>query len=465
MEQSTNIYPKLDQPSNNTTSTPSVQQPTTTTFSPSQQKVETDLKTAKQWETKGEWKMAYDIYTNLAEFGFKNPDAMNKTRLSQIIARAEAIKIRMEPEDLLLNIPDGVRIFKQNNNEAEEVSVAFTLKQVSKFVVFNASNLIQFYVKDCYFLKKDIGGGKFVYSVQNTNVNQMYTIELDSTKMGKEYIDTFDEIVQKQAIEFKISGEEVKAPEILEPTVKPTLKPTTNYPLGPEVKDKTSVTPQMNKTTADKISSGITTTSNYIGEAVDVLSEKTKSVYSNYSQNYVATEKPNEKPTEISDSTLKLLSASKTATRHAANVTGTVAGWIGSAVKFGAGKIGEHIDKHYIPEKDKTKERESKMDKVVKIGGSSISAIGSIWNNLEKNGRDVGRAVREDTVKMVNHKHGEKAAKATDDGFRTAIDGTRTVFYINDMGIKAIAKNTAKQAGKQVVKMQKEKRADNVQMN
>merc|ERR1711972_109775 len=137
---------------------------------------------------------------------------------------------------------------------------------------------------------------------------------------------------------------------------------------------------------------------------------------------------------------------------------GTVAGWIGSAVKFGAGKIGEHIDKNYIPDKDKNKERESKMDKVVKIGGSSISAIGSIWNNLEKSGRDVGRAVREDTVKMVNHKHGEKAAKATDDACRTAIDTTRTVFYINDMGIKAIAKNTAKQAGKKIAKRQEQKR-------
>ena len=199
---------------------------------------------------------------------------------------------------------------------------------------------------------------------------------------------------------------------------------------------------------------------------IDVLSEYTKDSYSSYSEKYVATEKPNEKPTEVSDSTMKLLSASKTATKHAANVTGTVAGWIGSAVKFGAGKIGEHIDKNYIPDKDKNKVGESKMDKVVKIGGSGISAIGSIWNNLEKNGRDVGRAVREDTVKMVNHKHGEKAAKATDDGFRAAIDGTRTVFYINDMGIKAIAKTTAKEAGKKVAKLQKEKRVDNtVQMN
>jgi len=116
-----------------------------------------------------------------------------------VIARAEAIKIRLEPEDLLLNIPDGVRLVKnsENNTEAEAVSVAFTLKQVSKFVVFNASNLVQFYIKDCYFLKKDIGNGKFVYSVQNTNVNKVYTIELDSNKMGGEYIDTFDEIVKK----------------------------------------------------------------------------------------------------------------------------------------------------------------------------------------------------------------------------------------------------------------------------
>jgi len=394
---------------------------------------------------------------------------MTKTRLSGVIARAEAIKIRLEPEDLLLNIPDGVRLVKNsdNNTEAEAVSVAFTLKQVSKFVVFNASNLVQFYIKDCYFLKKDIGNGKFVYSVQNTNVNKVYTIELDSSKMGAEYIDTFDEIVKKQAIEFKLSGTSdlTQVPtQVRPPTttqVPATQVPTTSYPRGNIQKEHAQVQPALtpDSTAADKLSSGITTTSHYIGEGVDYLSIKAKEAYSNYSTNYVDTEKPNEKPTEVSDTTMKVLAGSKTVTRHTAEVAGTVAGWIGSAVKFGAGKIGEHIEKKYVPDKTgEKKDQESNLDKVIKVGGSSIAAIGSVWNNLEKNGRDVGRAVREDTVKMVDHKHGEKAAKATDDGFRTAIDGTRTVFYINDMGIKAIAKNTAKQAGKKVVKIQKEKR-------
>merc|ERR1712110_1083525 len=111
-------------------------------------------------------------------------DCMNKTRLNQIISRAEAIKIRLEPEDLLLNIPEGVRIIKAEQSEAEAVAVAFTLKQVSKFVVFNASNLVEFYVRDCYILKKPIGENRFVYSVKNNATNQNHTIELDGSKVG-----------------------------------------------------------------------------------------------------------------------------------------------------------------------------------------------------------------------------------------------------------------------------------------
>jgi len=125
MEQNSSLYPTLDQSTAPTrptpptlTSTPTLTTtptPTTTQQTPltvNQQKVESDLNAAKQWELKGEWKMALDIYTNLAQFGFKNTDSMTKTRLSGVIARAEAIKIRLEPEDLLLNIPDGVRLVK-----------------------------------------------------------------------------------------------------------------------------------------------------------------------------------------------------------------------------------------------------------------------------------------------------------------------------------------------------------------
>ena len=253
-----------------------------------------------------------------------------------------------------MNIPDGVRLVKNSGDktEAEAVSVAFTLKQVSKWVVFNASNLVQFYIKDCYFLKKDIGNGKFVYSVQNTSVNKVYTIELDSEKMGKEYIETFDEIVKKQAIEFRDSDlaqlpTQVRATQAPSTHVSATQAPTTSYPRGPAQKESPTQIQPSNSTTADKLSSGITTTSHYIGEGVDYLSIKAKEAYSNYSTNYVETKKPNEKPTEVSDTTMKVLAASKTTTRHTAAVAGTVAGWIGSAVKFGAGKIGEHIEKKY----------------------------------------------------------------------------------------------------------------------
>lgn len=456
--QATTIYPKLDH-----------QPLAPVQLTAHQQKIEDELQAAKKWEQKGEWKMAMDVYTDLAQFGFQNQGSMSKDRLSQIIARAEAIKIRLEPEDLLLNIPEGTRIIRDNT--AEEVAVAFTLKQVSKFVVFNASNLVKFYVRDCYILKKPIGENRFVYSVKNNATNQNHTIELDGSKVGAEYIRTFDEIIEKQAIEFRTSESsdltqlptQVVKPE---PPVRPEQpKPTINrYPLPTENLQDNSQNLQNNTkaetTTADKISNGIVTGSKYFGQAIDALSSKTKSSYKAYSENYVATHQPNEKPTEISNTTKTVLSASKTTAHHAAEVTSTVAGWIGSAVKGVASRIADKI-----PESEGKDGKESTTGKVIKVGGASIVAIGNVWNNLEKNSRDVGRSVREDTVKIVHHKHGEEAAAATDDAARTVIDTTRTVFYINDMGIKAIAKNTAKKAGQKIASRQEQKRINNQAQN
>ena len=114
MEQNSNLYPTLNQPLPSTTVPTRPTNPSTQTATPiltsnatlstpiqqtlpltvNQQRVDSDLQTAKQWELKGEWKMALDIYTNLAQFGFQNPDSMTKSRLSGVIARAEAIKIQ-----------------------------------------------------------------------------------------------------------------------------------------------------------------------------------------------------------------------------------------------------------------------------------------------------------------------------------------------------------------------------------
>lgn len=205
-------------------------------------------------------------------------------------------------------------------------------------------------------------------------------------------------------------------------------------------------------TTADQISDGIIKTSEVIGVGIGKASKFTAEKLSDYSKNYISTTKPNETPTQISSSTKSTISTAKTVTDYTMRGVGTIAGWIGTGAKKAGAAIGEYVEETYLSDSNNDNSEESNMAKACKIGGATLGALGILWNSLEDNLTDVARTTRVETVKCVTHKYGDDAGSVTDDGFRAAINGTKTVFYLDSLGMKAIAKKTAKTAGKTAVK-------------
>ena len=81
------------------------------------------------------------------------PNSIPKTTLEQITARAEAIKLKIEPSTVLLNVPACVDFIE--NGVSTLVAVAFLVKEKSNLVLMNLSNEKEIYLKDCHVLKRN----------------------------------------------------------------------------------------------------------------------------------------------------------------------------------------------------------------------------------------------------------------------------------------------------------------------
>ena len=424
-----------------------------------------ELEKAKRFEQTGLWQQSLDIYINLIQHGLQNANSIPKTTLEQITARAEAIKLKIEPSTVLLNVPACVDFIE--NGVSTLVAVAFLVKEKSNFVLMNLSNQKEIYLKDCHVLKRNNS-----FAIHNQKDNHVYSLRFNLAE-NPEFLNHITDIFKQCAINFKEQSED-GASEIfstnyqtqrIEQQRSITEAESLEEPMQP------MVTPSQyglqTKTTTDKIASGIVKGSEMFNTGLTKIREFSEEKYKDYAENYVQTRQPNEKPTEVSESTKKWLSGAKTTAKYTRIGLGWAAGKIGTAVQYAGEKVADHVEKEYVDKRKKSSDydpnkppSETNLDKAFKLGGASLAAAGNIWNSCENNLTEAMRTGRTETVKIVQHKHGEEAGQAADDAARTATDFTKSYFYFNDIGMKAIAKKTAKTAGKKVVQNQKEKRSN-----
>lgn len=352
---------------------------------------------------------------------------MNSNQLNQILTHAEQLKSNLESE-LLLSIPEGIILIDNNSNTRQNVAISIYKNTETSNLILSISSGKNVHLCKCYILKHQ---NEPIFSfTDNKNLN--FTILLDPKIIQNEYLSSFEILLEHQAKQFKNQiSNQISKPQ----------------------------------TTTDKISSSIVKTSEYLDSTLTSASNYSKDYLKNYSQNYVNTTKPNEKPTEISPTLQTTLEYTQVATKYTAKGVGALAGLLATGCKNVAGKISEHVEDKYLPKHQTETGNESNMTKVAKIGGASITAIGNIWNSLENNLTEVARVGRETTVNMVDCKYGSDAGKATNNALRIATDGTKTVLYLDSFGIKAIAKKTVKETGKQTVKSQIAKRKGDEKMN
>ncbi|XP_065259507.1 spartin isoform X1 [Emys orbicularis] len=160
---------------------------------------------------------------------------------------------------------------------------------------------------------------------------------------------------------------------------------------------------------------------------------------------------PEEKPLEVNPTVAKGLHVAKQATGGAVKVSRFLVEGVCSIASSIGKEVAPHVKKHgskFIPESlKKDKDGKSTFDGAMVVAASGVQGFSTVWQGLESAAKCIATSVSTETVQTVQHKYGDDAGHATDNAMNSAINVGVTAFNIDNIGIKAIVKKTAKETG------------------
>ncbi|XP_019385611.1 PREDICTED: spartin isoform X2 [Crocodylus porosus] len=164
---------------------------------------------------------------------------------------------------------------------------------------------------------------------------------------------------------------------------------------------------------------------------------------------------PEEKPLEINPTVAKGLHVAKQATGGAVKVSQFLVEGVCSIASCVGKELAPHVKKHgskLVPESlKKDKDGKSTFDGALVVAASGIQGFSTVWQGLESAAKCIAKSVSSETVDTVKHKYGDDAGHATDNAVNSAINVGVTAFNIDNIGIKAMVKKTAKETGHAVL--------------
>ncbi|XP_051842416.1 spartin isoform X2 [Antechinus flavipes] len=164
---------------------------------------------------------------------------------------------------------------------------------------------------------------------------------------------------------------------------------------------------------------------------------------------------PEEKPLEVSPAVSKGLNIAKQATGGAVKVSQFLVEGVCSIANCVGRELAPHVKKHgskLVPESlKKDKDGRSPLDGAIVVAASSLQGFSTVWQGMECAAKCIVKKVASETVNTVKHKYGDDAGHATDNVMNSAINVGVTAFNIDNIGIKAVVKRTAKQTGKAIL--------------
>ncbi|XP_042698720.2 spartin isoform X6 [Chrysemys picta bellii] len=160
---------------------------------------------------------------------------------------------------------------------------------------------------------------------------------------------------------------------------------------------------------------------------------------------------PEEKPLEVNPTVAKGLHVAKQATGGAVKVSRFLVEGVCSIASSIGKELAPHVKKHgskLVPESlKKDKDGKSTFDGAMVVAASGVQGFSTVWQGLESAAKCIATSVSTETVQTVQHKYGDDAGHATDNAMNSAINVGVTAFNIDNIGIKAIVKKTAKETG------------------
>lgn len=160
---------------------------------------------------------------------------------------------------------------------------------------------------------------------------------------------------------------------------------------------------------------------------------------------------PEEKPVEVSPAVTRGLHIAKQATGGAAKVSQFLVDGVCTVANCVGKELAPHVKKHgskLVPESLKQdRNGKSPLDGAMVVAASSVQGFSTVWQGLECAAKCIVNNVSAETVQTVRYKYGHTAGEATHDAVDSAINVGVTAYNIDNIGIKAMVKKTAKQTG------------------
>uniref|UniRef100_A0A8C2QLU9 Spartin n=1 Tax=Cricetulus griseus TaxID=10029 RepID=A0A8C2QLU9_CRIGR len=160
---------------------------------------------------------------------------------------------------------------------------------------------------------------------------------------------------------------------------------------------------------------------------------------------------PEEKPVEVSPAVTRGLYIAKQATGGAAKVSQFLVDGVCTVANCVGKELAPHVKKHgskLVPESLKRdKDGKSALDGAMVVAASSVQGFSTVWQGLECAAKCIVNNVSAETVQTVRYKYGHNAGEATHNVVDSAINVGLTAYNIDNIGIKAMVKKTAKQTG------------------
>lgn len=142
--------------------------------------------------------------------------------------------------------------------------------------------------------------------------------------------------------------------------------------------------------------------------------------------------------------------AAVTATDAMVKVSGYVADRVGNLTKRMASYLAAKVVDPNHP--CGIKKGGSAMGTLVDAARGGLVAYGTVYNGLEANAKVLGNNLKENSVKVVQHKYGSQAGDEFGKACTAAGNAAMTYMNIQSLGAKGLVKKTANNTGKNIAK-------------
>lgn len=222
--------------------------------------------------------------------------------------------------------------------------------------------------------------------------------------------------------------------------------------------------PPSERRLSTKISDGIVTGAEIVSKGVLIGAEKTSEYVRIGARKLRQRMDPARSPTYIDPRVQRGLQIAKDVSNVAVRVSGFVVSQLGRATMALGNHLAPHVRRHGTSliskalGEDQPDKASAAVDGVMEVASGGLKGVSKVYLGLEQAATILAKNLISETVQTVNYRYGNEAALSTGTTLHTVTNVALTANNIHHMGIKAIAKSTAKNTGKAMVQQHEQEK-------